>query len=49
MKTFVNGVTKFFVSNLAVVATIGLLPAFLFTEEVTAFNQVMNYLFSNES
>lgn len=46
MKTFTKGVTKFFLSNLAVVTTIFMLPVFLVTDDVPVFNQMMNYLFS---
>ncbi|MBP1948975.1 hypothetical protein J2Z82_001912 [Virgibacillus litoralis] len=43
-----KGFVKFFVSNLAVVLAIMLLPIFLITDSVTFFDDIMNYLFNNK-
>ncbi|GGB38086.1 hypothetical protein F3157_13915 [Virgibacillus dakarensis] len=49
MKKVFNGVCKFFVANAAVVITIILLPVFLVTDDVSLFDQIMDYLFNDES
>ncbi|WP_161493808.1 hypothetical protein [Virgibacillus necropolis] len=47
MKKIANGITKFFVANLAVVLAILLLPVFLITDDVALFEQIMSYLFND--
>lgn len=49
MKTFTRGIKKFFVCNVAVIFTLILLPVFLVTNEVALFDQLMNYIFDDES
>jgi len=49
MKTFANIIVKFFASNMTVIIAIGLLPAFLVTDEIPLFNQLIDYLFNNKS
>lgn len=44
MKTVFRGFTKFIVANLLVIFTIMLLPAFIFTDDVAIFNDILNYL-----
>ncbi|WP_174612716.1 hypothetical protein [Virgibacillus ihumii] len=41
--------SKFIVGNLAVILSITLLPVFLVTDDVALFDQIMNYLFSNNN
>ncbi|MEN1966792.1 hypothetical protein WMZ97_01835 [Lentibacillus sp. N15] len=47
MKRVIRGVCKFFVANAAVVITIVLLPVFVITDDVSFFDQIMDYLFNN--
>ncbi len=49
MKTVSNIFAKWVVSYLAVIFTIILMPAFLITKDVSAFESVINYLFNNNS
>ena len=48
MKTVVKGFSKFVVANVAIVFAIMLLPVFLVTDDVSAFNQIMQYLFGSD-
>lgn len=43
-----NGIAKFFVSYLAILVVLALLPALLITEEVSLLNQTMAYLFNDK-
>lgn len=49
MKTVAKGFAKFIVANVAVVLAIMLLPVFLITDNVSLFEEIMNFLFSNKS
>lgn len=49
LKLIATGIAKFFVSNVAVVAAIILLPVFLVTDNVGFFDNMMDYLFNNKS
>ena len=49
MRKFVRGITKFFVANLTVAFAMMLLPVFLITDNVEAFEAIMDYLFNNKS
>lgn len=49
MKTVVSGFAKWIVSYLTVLFVIMLMPVFLITKDVTAFDGVMNYLFNNQN
>lgn len=49
MLKIANVFVKFVVANLAILLAIMLLPVFLVTDDVSMFNQVMDYLFSNKS
>lgn len=49
MKTVAKGFAKFIVANVAVVLAIMLLPVFLITDNVSFFEEIMNFLFSNKS
>lgn len=49
MKIISTGISKFIVSNVAVVAAIALLPVFLVTDNVGFFEHMMDYLFNNKS
>ncbi|MGM8366607.1 hypothetical protein ACLIBG_14210 [Virgibacillus sp. W0181] len=48
MKNVLDGFVKFFVANLAVVFTIMLLPVFLVTDNVSAMDQIVEYLFNSK-
>lgn len=48
MKTVASGFTKFIMSYLAVVFAIIFLPVFLLTQEVSAFDGIVNYIFNNK-
>lgn len=48
MKTVVVGFSKMIVSYLTVLLVIMLLPVFLLTKDVAAFDSIMNYLFNNK-
>lgn len=49
MKFIAKGFAKFIVANVAVVLAIMLLPIFLVTDNVSFFEEIMNYLFGNKS
>ncbi|WP_269410647.1 hypothetical protein [Lentibacillus daqui] len=49
MKKVLHAFFKFFVANAAVVIAIILLPVFVITDDVSFFDQIMNYLFNNKS
>lgn len=49
MKTFRNGVIKFFVANFMVLVVIMMLPVFLVTDQVPFYNSIIDYLFNNKS
>ncbi|MEI3604328.1 hypothetical protein SPD48_01370 [Pseudogracilibacillus sp. SE30717A] len=49
MKTVAGGFVKWIVSYLAVVFALMLMPVFLITKDVSAFEGIMNYLFNNNS
>lgn len=48
MKTVAGGFARLMMSYLAVVFVIMLLPVFLLTQEVSAFDGVVNYIFNNK-
>ena len=49
MKAVASGFLKLLVSYAAVVLVIILLPVFLITKDTSAFDGIVNYLFSNKS
>ena len=49
LKKILNGFFKFLVANVAVVITIMMLPVFLITEDLSFFDQIMDYLFNNHN
>jgi len=49
MKLIANGLIKLVVSYVAVVFVIMLMPVFLITQDFSAFEGIVNYLFNNKS
>ncbi|WP_156960150.1 hypothetical protein [Oceanobacillus manasiensis] len=49
MRKITRGISKFFVANLTVAFAMMLLPVFLITDNVAAFEAIMDYLFNKES
>lgn len=49
MKVMASGLAKLVVSYVAVVFVIMLMPVFLITKDVSAFEGIVNYLFNNKS
>ncbi|PXW87486.1 hypothetical protein DFR56_105128 [Pseudogracilibacillus auburnensis] len=49
MKKIAGGFMKWIVSYLAVFLVIMLMPVFLITKDVSAFDGIINYLFDNNS
>lgn len=49
LRFLANGFAKFIVANATVVLAIMLLPVFLVTDNVSFFEEIMDYLFSNKS
>lgn len=49
MKRLLNAFSKFFVANVAVIITIMMLPVFLVTDDISFFDQIMDYLFNHRS
>lgn len=48
MKAITDSITKWVVSYVAVLFAFILMPVFLVTKDVAAFESVINYLFNNE-
>jgi len=48
MKAVTTGFVKLIVSYVAVLFVIMLMPVFLVTKDVSAFDSVINYLFNNK-
>ncbi|HZW69145.1 MAG TPA: hypothetical protein VFF20_11185 [Pseudogracilibacillus sp.] len=48
MKVMASGLLKLVVSYLAVVFVIMLMPVFLITQDLSAFEGIVNYLFNNK-
>jgi len=47
LKAVASGFVKWIVSYVAVVLVFMLMPVFLITKDVSAFDSLMNYLFNN--